>query len=35
LVSEATVKTHLNRVLAKLQLSDRLGAVILACETVT
>jgi hypothetical protein len=31
-LSDATVKTHVARLLAKLQLRDRIEAVILACE---
>jgi DNA-binding NarL/FixJ family response regulator len=32
-LSEATVKTHVARIFAKLELRDRAQAVVLACET--
>lgn len=32
-VTEATVKTHINRILAKLGLRTRVGLAALACET--
>ena len=35
MLSEATIKTHVNHILTKLRLRDRVGAVILAYRTTT